>query len=64
MIALVDSSLEYLTEKEAARLLRLAPRTLKKWRSRNKGPRFVRFGNRVRYPRKYLEEWSDGQLVN
>jgi excisionase family DNA binding protein len=54
---------EYLTTKEVAQLLRLKPRTLKKWRSQKQGPPFVRLGNRVRYPRKPLDEWTSRKIV-
>jgi predicted DNA-binding transcriptional regulator AlpA len=38
-----------LTERDAARLLGLSVATLRAWRLKRKGPRFVRFGRAVRY---------------
>lgn len=37
-----------LTERDAARLLGLSVATLRAWRLKGKGPRFVRFGRAVR----------------
>ncbi len=55
---------ELLTEAEAARLLRIAPRTLRWWRSKGTGPPYVRLGRRVMYRRaavlKWLEEKEKG----
>src|SRR5688500_17913245 len=38
-----------MTEREVARKLRISPATLRTWRVRRKGPRYVRFGRAVRY---------------
>ncbi|MEO8481995.1 MAG: helix-turn-helix domain-containing protein [Acidobacteriota bacterium] len=38
-----------LTEHDAARILGLSVATLRAWRLKGKGPRFVRFGRAVRY---------------
>jgi len=41
---------EALTEREAARFLGVAPRTLNNWRYSGKGPAYIRIGSRaVRY---------------
>ncbi len=49
---------ELLTTEQAAKLLQLAPRTLRRWRSESKGPPYVRLGaRRVRYRRAALEAW-------
>ena len=45
-----DKSLQALTEHEVAARLRLSVATLRAWRLKNKGPRFVRLGRAVRYP--------------
>jgi len=44
-----------LTETQAAEHLGLSIATLRAWRHRGKGPRFVRFGRAVRYLRADLE---------
>lgn len=50
----------YLTTKEAARHLRLSPRTLEKMRGIGNGPRFCKFGRRVLYARAVLDTWAAG----
>ena len=46
---------ELLDEQAAGRYLGLAPGTLSQWRSRGKGPTFVRLGRFVRYTRSDLD---------
>lgn len=46
-----------LIESEAAEHLGLSVATLRAWRHRGKGPRFVRFGRAVRYLRTDLDEF-------
>jgi excisionase family DNA binding protein len=38
-----------LTDREAAKLLGLSVATLRAWRLRRRGPRYLRFGRAVRY---------------
>jgi excisionase family DNA binding protein len=42
-------SVRALTEREAAEVLGLSVTTLRAWRHRGKGPRFLRLGRSVRY---------------
>ena len=51
----------YLTNDEAAALLRLSPRTLEKQRVIGGGPRFRKFGRRVMYALSDLEAWADAR---
>jgi excisionase family DNA binding protein len=51
----------YLTNDEAAAYLRLSPRTLEKLRVLGGGPRFRKFGRRVRYALADLDAWADGR---
>jgi hypothetical protein len=51
----------YLTSTEAAEFLRLSPATLIKQRMIGSGPRFRKFGQRVRYALADLEAWADAQ---
>ncbi len=51
----------YLTEREAADLLRLAPRTLRKLRHEGGGPRFRKHAARVVYERGDLVVWSESR---
>lgn len=48
---------EYLTTKGAAKLLSCGTSTLEPWRSKGKGPNFVRIGSAIRYPRADLDAW-------
>lgn len=50
----------YLTERQAAALLNLSPETLRSWRSRRRGPPFVRLGGAVRYDSTALRRWAAG----
>lgn len=53
-----------LTPGEAAKFLRLEPRTLESWRGRGIGPKFVRYSARcVRYRLKDLQDWIDTRVV-
>lgn len=55
------SAPDYLTEDEAATLLRLSPRTLQRHRHNSTGPAFSRLGaRRVVYDRKDLVAWAHG----
>ncbi|WP_296219579.1 helix-turn-helix domain-containing protein [Pseudomonas sp. UBA2684] len=51
----------YLTNDEAAALLRLSPRTLEKQRVIGGGPRFHKFGRRVMYALVDLEAWASAR---
>lgn len=54
---------ELMTTEEAAALLDVQPNTLAKWRRLDAGPPFVKVGRNVRYRRRDLAEWLDGQRV-
>ena len=44
--------------REAADYLRLSPATLNEWRTKGKGPKFVRMGRAVRYRQEDLDEYT------
>lgn len=46
-----------MTEDEVARRLRISAATLRAWRVRRKGPRYVRFGRAVRYLAADIEQF-------
>jgi DNA-binding transcriptional MerR regulator len=48
---------DLLTEDEAARLLRVAPRSLRRWRAIGTGPPYTRAGRRVLYRRAAVLKW-------
>ena len=52
---------KYYTTKEIADMLKLTQQTLKLWRRKGKGPKFVKIeGKMIRYPSIDFEEWMDG----
>ena len=53
-----------LTEQEAARILGLSIATLRAWRLKSKGPRFVRFGRAVRYLESDIARYMDACAVD
>tara|TARA_B100001057_G_scaffold376747_1_gene381956 strand:- start:1383 stop:1595 length:213 start_codon:yes stop_codon:yes gene_type:complete len=54
-----------LKEVEAARYLRLRPKTLRQWRSSGYGPQYYRVGGSIRYDQKHLEKFLiAGQTKN
>lgn len=54
-----DSPSPFLLPEEAARFLRLSPRTLEKKRKIGGGPPFRRFGRKVVYELNELRAWAD-----
>jgi hypothetical protein len=55
-------SAQYLTEAEAAALLRVGRRSLERWRVSGDGPLWVRAGlRRVLYPRAALFAWAEAR---
>lgn len=53
---------EFLTTDEAARLLRLAPRTLERFRLEGTGPKFRKLGRRCLYSYHDLLAWTDSRV--
>ncbi len=50
-----------LDTRQAAARLRLARRTLEKWRVEGRGPEYRKHGDRVYYTEQALEQWSQSQ---
>jgi hypothetical protein len=48
-------------EAGAANFLDNSERTLQRWRALKEGPRYVRVGHRVYYPKNDLIKWALGQ---
>ena len=53
-----------LTEREVADLLGLSVATLRAWRHRGKGPRFLRLGRSVRYLPSDLDDFVRSSTVD
>jgi hypothetical protein len=49
----------FLTEAETALVLQVSKATLRTWRSRGRGPRFVKTGRLVRYRPEELARYAD-----
>jgi predicted DNA-binding transcriptional regulator AlpA len=52
-----SAPLEYLTTKQAAKLLGMSTSSLEGWRSRDQGPAWVKIGTAVRYPRDGIDSF-------
>lgn len=52
----------FLTNDEAASYLKLAARSLEKFRVQGTGPRYVKAGRRVLYRRDDLDAWAAARL--
>jgi excisionase family DNA binding protein len=55
---------QVLTEHEVAKQLGLSVATLRAWRLKGKGPRFVRFGRAVRYLTADVERFVEASVVD
>jgi len=53
-----------MTEQAAARVLGLSVATLRAWRLKHKGPRFVRFGRAVRYLEDDIARYMEACAVS
>ena len=53
-----DDAWQYMGTRELASFLGLSPRTLDRYRVSGGGPKFHKFGNRVRYARADVEAWA------
>ena len=52
----MDNAESYLTQPEAAKILRVSTRSLERWRLAGTGPKYIRAG-RILYSRAALEAW-------
>jgi predicted site-specific integrase-resolvase len=50
--------MQYLSPEQVAERYQLSPGTLKEWRYKGVGPKYVRLGKYVRYPATALERWE------
>ena len=54
---------EFLTDREAAQLLKCSRAALVKFRSERRGPPYVRVGKLVRYRQADLTAWIESRLI-
>ena len=59
-----DHHSQALTEHDVAKQLGLSVATLRAWRLKGKGPRFVRFGRAVRYLAADIEHFIEASVVD
>ena len=59
-----DHHSQALTEHDVAEQLGLSVATLRAWRLKGKGPRFVRFGRAVRYLAADIEHFIEASVVD
>lgn len=54
---------ELVNERTLSKLLDISTWTLKYWRYKNKGPKFVKLENgRIRYPKQDIHDWYEKQI--
>lgn len=54
MTAITD---DLLTTEEVAEWIRVSPMTIRDWRKKGRGPRALKIGHAVRYPRREVAAW-------
>jgi len=57
----ITRQVQYLSNDEAAQVLKLSPRTLEKFRVIGGGPRYRKLGRRVVYSVQDLEAWAEAR---
>lgn len=58
-----DTDTAVLTPQQVARILQVDTKTLANWRYLGRGPRFMKDGGIVRYPRRALDAYLDERTV-
>ena len=54
---MVDEALDLMEPKEVAELLGVTEGTLVNWRTKGRGPRYIKSGKAVKYRRAAVAEW-------
>ena len=62
--AMNEQRIQALTEHEVAQQLGLSVATLRAWRLRDRGPRFVRFGRAVRYLAADIDRFVEASRID
>lgn len=47
----------------AAEVIGCSPNTLNSWRSRQKGPKYIRIAGRIRYLKTDVQEWLENEIA-
>ena len=55
---------EFMTPKELEQFTGLKMGTLANWRTKNKGPSYLKLGRRVLYTKKEINKWLKKQIVH
>lgn len=53
----------FISESEFAEMILLSPETVRGWRKRGYGPRFYKFGGKVRYDRRDVAAFIEGSKM-
>lgn len=59
---MLNIQLDTLDNTAAAEAIGVSPSTLNTWRSRNKGPKFVRIAGRIRYIKSDVQDWLFAEM--
>ena len=51
-------------ERDLARFLGKTPQTIRDWRTRGIGPKYIKIGHSVLYDWRHIESWIDKNTVN
>lgn len=52
-----------MTPEQVAAMLKVKAKTLEVWRSRNRGPAYVKLGREIFYSEKLIKEWIEANVV-
>lgn len=50
---------DLLTTEELAEIVKVSPATVRDWRKKGRGPRALKIGHAVRYPRREVVAWIE-----
>jgi predicted DNA-binding transcriptional regulator AlpA len=59
----IEGYLMYFTASQVSERLQISVHTLKKWRSENKGPRYVKIERLVRYRYEDVLDWINSRVT-
>ncbi len=59
MEALINKGIRLINEFEVAELLRVSVKTVRRWRTVDRGPHYLKLGRLVKYRREAIDEFLD-----